>query len=693
MSEQITFGVDYYPEHWRKTDWEADASAMRKMGITAVRMMENAWAVIQPKEDVFDFSLFDEAVEVFTRHQIHIVLGTPTATIPAWLYVKDPDLVQVHPDGIRKDFGTRRIACMNSTTYLNAMRQCIRQIGTHFGNNPHVIGWQIDNEVGHEGTDRCICQNCKQAWHEWLARKYENVEKLNQEWGTVFWSTTYSDFHQVPLHRKQIQTIQNPGLRLDYDRFCSDTAVVFMHEQVEILKKYILPSQWVSTNLYFFPHSSIIDMQKAFKKLDLVGASFYPVWGDADAPVPYYALAYYLSYLRGLKPGKPITIFEQFTNIQGHQRLGYLPSGDENILWTNMAIAHGANRVFYFRWRTAPFGQEQLCYGIRNADNMPTKLEQRIENNITTNRDIFSEFSDFPIRSEACLVYEKDNSRIVKEQSLSKGFELSPNEYMQIGYDMEMARYFAPFSIFNIPADVRSVDALTLEQYKIVCLPVYQITDRGFVRRLEEWVEKGGVLILGWRSGTRDERNWAVNVEPPGEFSKLVGSVIKGFESLNLTKVKTRIRGVPFQISAGVWADLLEPTTSKVISWYSDRKKHYKGTPCVTVNRYGKGCVYYIGTSFDPLGLFFLFRKIFHQSRIKTNFKGLGVESIIRETENGGLIQIIMNHTSKCKFIGGKIVQPFQTVFIKKEGKAGVKNNPDRAADRLPSWKDPTAQG
>jgi beta-galactosidase len=650
----VLFGVDYYPEQWDRSLWKSDAKRMAAMGIQAARMMEFAWSVIEPREGKYDFSLFDDVIELLAGYGIRTVLGTPTATFPAWLAEKDERIFRVHPSGIAHDFGTRREYCYNSRSYQKACEKIVTAIARHYGANPNVIGWQVDNEIGHEGTDRCICENCVEAWHKWLKAKYGEIEALNKVWGTIFWGTTYTQFEQVPVPRRQLRIRHNPGLLLDYDRFCSDSAVGFTHKQTDILHAIIEPRQWVSTNFHVSPHSAVVDDEAIARKLERAGFDNYPVWGEQEAPLPYYFTSYQLSHIRGLKDNAPISIFEQFSGIQGHWVLGYLPPDPQVVLWSNQSIAHGADQIFYFRWRTAPFGQEQLCYGILDPDNTITSRYEALAENIRANRAVFDRFAETPVEAQACVLYDKDNSRLLKEQYLSEGLYNAANEFMQVGYDMEMARYYAPYNLFNVNADVKSVQSVDLSRYKIISLPLYQMADPAFVERLAKWVNDGGHLILSWRTGARDLHNQAIKGLLPGLFTEMAGVKIRRFEALGHTKVKIGV-GI-FPAEGEVWADILEPVTARVMARYTDRKKHYRGAPCVTVNMYGKGRVYYMGTSLGPLGIFFLYRKILKDAGVGAKFHGMGIEVVRRRTIDGSEVDVILNHTPNGKRVRGVYV-------------------------------------
>ena len=49
------------------------------------------------------------------------------------------------------------------------------------------------------------------------------------------------------------------------------------------------------------------------------------------------------------------------------------PKPGQMRLWTWQAIAHGADFVSYFRWRTAPVGTEIYWHGLLNYDNEPNR--------------------------------------------------------------------------------------------------------------------------------------------------------------------------------------------------------------------------------------------------------------------------------------------------------------------------------
>jgi beta-galactosidase len=219
---------------------------------------------------------------------------------------------------------------------------------------------------------------------------------MNAEWGNVFWGTSYSRWDQVGVPRRQPAARFNPGLLLDYDRFCSDSAVAFSDAQVAILRAAIRPGVFITTNLFPPPMSNAIDFERLTRGMEFASWDNYPSWGDQDEPLPYVAQALAESFVRDLSPAKRFTVMEAFSGFQGHVCLGYLPPERQVALWTNQAIARGADRIVYFRWRTAPFGQEQLCYGLFDTDNAETERARVLRENMRAVAEPFSRFSSMP---------------------------------------------------------------------------------------------------------------------------------------------------------------------------------------------------------------------------------------------------------------------------------------------------------
>ena len=148
--ESYTLGVCYYPEHWPKAMWREDLRRMKEAGISTVRVAEFAWAIFEPREGEFRFDFFDEFLALCREEEIKVILGTPTATPPAWLTEKYPEVLNALRDGTLLRHGARRHYTYNSPVYRRLSTRIVEQIARHYGQHPAIVGWQIDNELNCE---------------------------------------------------------------------------------------------------------------------------------------------------------------------------------------------------------------------------------------------------------------------------------------------------------------------------------------------------------------------------------------------------------------------------------------------------------------------------------------------------------------------------------------------------------------
>ena len=355
------FGVDYYPEQWPEENWETDAQLMSEAGFNVVRLAEFAWAKMEPQEGIFDFDWLDRAIEIFHKKDISVILGTPTASPPPWLAHKVPDILRVREDGLRVGYGSRRKNCPSHPVYRERSRSITSAMAKHFARNPAVIGWQTDNEFG----DRCYCDICRKEFQIWLQQRYGTLDELNTRWGTVFWSHTYSEWDQISLPLSTLGAPPNPSLALDFRRFVSSAYECFQQEQIDILRPKC-PNHFITHDMMGFGYDGL-DYFDLAKPLDFVSWNNYPIgfWHK----FPYSPSSPALSHdaMRGLK-NKNFWVMEHQAGPTGWQVVSPAPRPGVLRLWAYQSIAHGADGIVFFRWRTARFGAEQYWHGILEHD-------------------------------------------------------------------------------------------------------------------------------------------------------------------------------------------------------------------------------------------------------------------------------------------------------------------------------------
>ena len=380
MSASPELGVCYYPEHWPEDMWISDAQSMYKNGIRWVRIAEFAWSRIEPEPKKFDWKWLDKAVDILGNAGLKIVMCTPTATPPRWLINQMPDMLAVDQNGQKRKFGSRKHYSFSHKGYQKESQRITQAVAERYGNNSFVQAWQTDNEFGCHETTYSWCQSSLQEFRNWLEVKYQSIEKLNEEWGNVFWSMEYSSFEDIDLPNLTV-TEANPAHHFAFRRFSSDQVKNFNSQQVKIINQFS-PNRPVSHN--YMGHFVEFDHYKVSEDLDIAAWDSYPLGNlqnmqsiareDKKLLFECYNIgdpdfqAYHHDLYRGM--GR-LWVMEQQPGTVNWARYNPIPLPGAVRMWTWEAFAHDAEVVSYFRWRQAPYAQEQMHAGLMHCDNSP----------------------------------------------------------------------------------------------------------------------------------------------------------------------------------------------------------------------------------------------------------------------------------------------------------------------------------
>lgn len=167
--DTISLGLIYYPEHWPRAMWEDDLRRIRETGFSILRVGEFSWTYFEPEEGRYTFDFWDDFLALAERYGMEIIFGTPTATPPAWLTHRYPEVLNVRRDGVAYTHGSRRHYNYNSPVYRRLCGALVEQIARRYGHHPAILGWQIDNELNCEVED--FYSPCDQAaFRVWLQK-------------------------------------------------------------------------------------------------------------------------------------------------------------------------------------------------------------------------------------------------------------------------------------------------------------------------------------------------------------------------------------------------------------------------------------------------------------------------------------------------------------------------------------------
>lgn len=650
QGETFLFGVCYFPEQWSEDLWEEDFKRMKALGMNVIRMGEGAWHLWEPEEGRYEFALFDRAIELATKHDLKVILGTPTYTPPAWLTSSYPEVLRVAFDGTVMHHGSRRHYNYTAPKYLELCHGVVTALAAHYGHDKRVIGWQIDNELNcHMNVS--FAKSDDAAFQVWCEQQYGTLEALNTAWGTSFWAQHYSDWSQVHLPRPT-SAYHNPGHLLDFYRFTSFATVEFSSLQYKILQQQT-KNQFVTHN-GIFPNVDLHDLTT--QGMDFMSFDSYPGFGYLEnfvGNLPAHfrdrSTGHRLSTVRGLS--SKFLVLEQQSGPGGQSGgvafagsrdyLHATPRPGQMRLWAWHSVAHGADGILFFRWRTARFGAETLWHGLNHYGNQPSRRMREAEQFGQELGKISPRLLESRSSSSAAILYDYDNdSNVTIEGYLGNAFpQLDQTLYRTL-------------SERHILADRINLKAATFERlkaYKIVFYPNAQMLESSDLPVLRAYVEQGGTLVFGPRSGYKDRQNQCHDLPFPGIVRELADIGIEDFTML-LPEHNTRVSfdsGVT--VPALTFSEVLNANSNQVLATYLGGDD--EGAAAIVKVPLGQGAVVYCGTFLPSEGIAALLENLdIHNSSDAFFTAPLEVE-VIKKTSSVNSFYMLLNFSDQPQHI------------------------------------------
>ncbi len=596
--EQMTMGTCYYPEHWDKSLWESDLDRMLEEGITVIRIAEFAWNKVEPEEGTFTYEFFDEFLNLCANKKMSVIFGTPSATPPAWLTEKYPEVLNGDRDGNLYRHGGRRHYNYNSSKYRELVSRIIEKEASHYGQHPAIVGWQIDNEINCE-MDEFYSEADTVAFRSFLKNKYGDLNGLNKAWGTNFWNQTYTDWNQVYIPRKILNQGNNPHQHLDYIRFISESANSFAGMQAAIIRKYKKTGDFITTNGRF---GNLDNHRMENENLDVYTYDSYPDFAYTLDSDPLHSddlndrrWSLYLSEVRSICPH--FGIMEQQSGALGWttRMEAPAPRPGQLRLWALQSVANGADFISFFRWRTATIGTEIYWHGILDYDNRDNRKLSEVKQFYEDFRKL-DEVVGADYTSSFGLLKDYDNEWDQRVDAWHRRIA----ECSEKGVFVAAQKAHSPYDIIYMKEETTAEE---LKKYPVLFYPHPMIMTRKRADLLKSYVEGGGKLVIGCRAGLKDEHGQMVMLAQPGLLQELTGTDVREFTFVSPAEpvVTTDIRitdDIIKTVPMAVYNDVLTPLVgTEVLATYNNC--YYKNEAAITRHRVGKGEVYHVGATFS----------------------------------------------------------------------------------------------
>jgi len=588
VAQPLRMGAAWYPEQWPESLWEQDLQLMQDAHMNVVRIGEFAWSTLEPAEGRYELDWMERAIALAAKHHIAVVIGTPTDAPPAWLTAKYPDTLGMNADGRWREHGNRREFSYASPRYRRLCAEIVAQLARRFGHNANVIGWQIGNEYSDESFDPAT----RAQFQEFLRAKYKTLDNLNKQWATAYWSETYTAWSQIPMEN----TGGNPGLLLEHKHFVTATWRSFQKNQMDVLRPAILPTQFITTNIGGLGWSDNWDHYAITADLDLASWDDYVGQGHLDAAKN----AMLNDFVRGWKRQNFWVMETEPGSVNWAPVNNALWPGETRALaW--QTIGHGADAVLYWQWRAALNGQEQYHGAIVGPDGKPNPIYAEIAQlgkDLELARDALAGTSP---HAEIAILHDYDSRWAIDFQPHTK-------EYDQ---EQVLLRFYEPLEraaaangdAVDIVDPTSSVD---LAQYKLLVAPSLNVISEELAAKLLAYVRQGGQLILGPRSGMKDEFNSLNPQRQPGPLAEALGAKVEQYYALEgpvglSTGPLSPGADAWFDGKADTWAETLEVTNVDAGPLFVYTGNGWLNKkPAVVFRNIGKGALGYLGTLPDP---------------------------------------------------------------------------------------------
>jgi beta-galactosidase len=587
--ETILYGVAYYPEYMPYDRLDQDVELMQRAGITVVRVGESTWTTWEPRDGDFQFAWMQRILDRLHAAGIKAVLGTPTYSIPTWLYKEHPEIVVTHdgtapplsdpyaptypPSKTPGYYGPRQNYDFLNPYFRQHAERVIREIVSHFKDHPAVIGYQIDNETFPTGVPTPYMNS---AFLDRLKQKYKTPDIINKVWGLVYWGQLVDSWDDLPPRNG----ILNPGYKLEWENFQHDVVTEYLAWQAKIVNQYKRSDQFITQDFSGGVHTNL-DQWAIAGNLDIVAENPYfetqkrldarTIWLSGDLGRSLKYTNYLVTETNAQTIGWDSRT--QYPQYPGQLRL---------VVYTHLAA--GANMVEYWHWHSLHYGQETYWKGVLSHDLEPNRTYAEVSRVAAELKKLGPQLVDLKKNNKVAILFSADSANALNYMPVSD----------HVNYITVLRQMYDALYDLNVEPDFVQAGDPNLSRYKVLLIPsLYSASDR-VLQQISDYVKSGSHVVMAFKSGFTDEYSTVRDVMAPGPLRAAAGFHYQEFTNLAEPESLTPdLYGAGEQNKGSVWEEFLIPETAQVIASFEDPYWHF---PAITRNNFGSGTLTYEGT-------------------------------------------------------------------------------------------------
>lgn len=580
--DNVLYGVAYYQEYMPSERLDEDIKLMKEAGISVVRLGESTWSLFEPREGEFEFAWMDRIVDSMHKAGIKIIFGTPTYSIPAWLWHKHPEVLLDFERGGEAYYGIRQNMNLTNPTYLFYCERIIRKLMEHYANHPGIIGYQVDNETTDRGVNN---RDFQVGFVNYLKKKFKTPENLNKIWGLNYWGMTIDSWEELAPR----DGITNTGYKLEWDRYKRKAVADFLTWQSSIVREYKRADQFITQ--CFMLSLEEVDQVASSEKMDVMGVNIYH---DQQDGLTGQEIAFGGDYFRSVKNKNYLITETNAQTIGWNSRIQQPPYPGQLRQNVYAHLGSGANMVEYWHWHSIHYGQEIYWKGILSHDLKPNRAYVEMSKTAHELQKIGKKLVNLKKENKVAILFSHDSNSALNFMPFDQGGSPWGPHHNNFYRSTLVNQFHKVLYENNVGVDFVLPEDPDFEKYDLIIIPALYVASDDLLGKINSYVKNGGHVIMQFKSGFSDENSMVRPMLAPGPLREACGFYYQEFTNFNTLKLKDD----PFSVGdsgnkVNTWAEYLICETAKPLAYYDH--KYFGKYPAITQNDFGKGSLLYEG--------------------------------------------------------------------------------------------------
>lgn len=580
----VLYGAAYYHEYEPYERLDQDVTLMKSAGLNVVRVGESTWSLWEPEDGHFEYAWMDRVVDAMGKAGIKVIMGTPTYSIPTWLYKEHPEILARPLSGAKVFYGMRQNMDFDNPTFRFYAQRVITNLVEHYKNNPNVIGWQIDNETASYGASN---PDVFAGFVNHLKEKFGTPEDLNKAWFMNYWGEDVNSWDDLPTR----DDAQSTGYKLEWSRWEQMRVTNYLSWQAALVRRYRGPDQFVTTD-FAGGLKPDVNEEAVAAALDIAAINnYHGTQNNYDGSSQ--ALAE--DYTRSLKHSNFLVTETNAQTTDWDSAFQFPPYDGQLREDVYTHIANGADMVEYWHWGSISANQETYWKGVLSHDYEPNRAYAEVSQTAHELQRIGPQLVGMQLRNQVAILWSRDSLNAIDFMPFTWSGPHWSSGHPEAGYSSLVDQFHHALYSLNVGADFVFPETTDFSQYKLLIVPALYVADDALLNRISDYVKNGGHVVMTFKSGFTNENSAVRWVRAPGPLREAAGFNYQEFSNL---EKPLALKGDPFHVGKDnrvmYWAEFLMPEHAKALAYYDD--PFFGRWPAITENEYGKGSLLYEGT-------------------------------------------------------------------------------------------------